>query len=172
MKKRDFLLLSLILFGACIVRLYHFSYPVLDFHSWRQVDTASVSVNFIKYGFDILHPKFHDYSKGVSLLDNPQGYRFVEFPIYNIFQAGLFFFFSSLTIEEWGRIVSITSSLGAIVFLYFLVRKYISSHAAFWSAFFYAFAPYSVFFGRTILPDQMMVMFLLGGFYFFDKSLE
>lgn len=172
MKKLEIFLLFFIIIGASIVRLYHFDYPILDWHSWRQVDTSSVSRNFVEYGFDVLHPKFHDLSKGVSLIDNPKGYRFVEFPIYNVLQAGSFSIFGVLTLEEWGRVLSITSSLFAIIFLYFLVRKYVSSHAAFWSAFFYAFAPYSIYYGRTVLPDQMMVACMLGGFYFFDAWLD
>ncbi|QQG40436.1 MAG: glycosyltransferase family 39 protein [Candidatus Levyibacteriota bacterium] len=165
------ILFSFLIAGAVAVRLYHFDYPVLDWHSWRQADTSAVSRNFVNYGFDILHPKFDDLSKNVSLLDNPKGYRFVEFPIYNILQAGLFIFFPKFTIEEWGRLISIISSIGAIVFLYLFVSKYVSRQAAFWAAFLYAFAPYSVYFGRTILPDQMMVMLMLGGIYFFDAWL-
>lgn len=172
MNKKQILLLFFILLGAVFTRLYHFNFAMLDWHSWRQVDTSSVSRNFVEKGFNILHPTFHDYSKGVSLLDNPNGYRFVEFPIYNIIQAGLFSLFNFFTLEEWGRVVSIVSSVGAIIFIYFIVRKYLSSHAAFWSAFFYAFAPYSIYYGRTVLPDQMMVACMLGGFYFLDKALE
>ncbi len=172
MKNIDFFLLTLIVLGAFIVRLYHFNSPVADWHSWRQSDTSSVSRNFIKYGFDIFHPKFDDLSNGVSLIDNPQGYRFVEFPIYNVLQAGLFKLFSHFTIEEWGRLVTIFSSLGSIVFIYLLVTKYISSKAGLISAFFFAFLPYSIYYGRVILPDQLMVMTMLGGIYLFDKYLE
>ncbi len=172
MRKIELFLLTLILLGAFIVRLYHFNSPIADWHSWRQSDTSAVSRNFIKFGFDILHPRFDDLSNGVSLIDNPMGYRFVEFPIYNLFQAGLFKIFGYFTIEQWGRLVTIFSSQAAIVFLYLIVRKYISIRAGLFAAFFYAFVPYSIYFGRVILPDQLMVATMLGGIYFYDKWLE
>jgi len=164
--------LLLILTGAFLVRLYKFERPVADWHSWRQADTSAVSRNFVKFGYDILIPRFDDLSNGVSLLDNPQGYRFVEFPFYNIFQAGLFQMIGGFSIEQWGRLVTIFSSLFAIIFLYFLVKKHISFRAGLIAAFFYAFVPYNIYYGRTILPDTLMVMAFLGGLYFFDEWLD
>lgn len=172
MRKIELLLLILILFGAGLVRLYKFDSPIADWHSWRQSDTSAVSRNFIKYGFDILHPRFDDLSNGVSLIDNPKGYRFVEFPIYNVFQAGLFKIFGYFTIEQWGRLVSIASSIVAIVFLYLILRKYISSTSGLFGAFFYAFVPYNIYYGRAVLPDQFMTASMLAGVYFFDLWLE
>lgn len=168
MKKLEIILLTLILLGAFTVRLYKFSNPIADWHSWRQVDTSAVSRNFVKNGFDVLHPKFEDLSKGVSLIDNPQGYRFVEFPIYNIAQAGLYKLVGKFTLEEWGRIVAIFSSLSSIVFLYLIVKKYLGKTPAFFTAFFFAFIPYNIYYGRTILPDSSMVAATLGATYFFD----
>lgn len=172
MKKKELFLLLIILLGAFMVRLYGFGNHLLDWHSWRQADTSSVSRNFATYGFDLLHPTFHDLSKGVSLLDNPNGYRFVEFPIYNVLQAGGFVLFDHFTLVEWGRIVSIFASLGSIIFLYILARKYISSLGGFVAALFYAFVPYSIYYSRTVLPDQLMVMCMLAGLCFFDKWLS
>lgn len=172
MKKLETLILILILAGGFLVRLYHFSSPVADWHSWRQSDTSAVSRNFIKFGFDVLHPRFDDLSNGVSLIDNPQGYRFVEFPIYNVFQAGLFQTFGKFTIEEWGRLVTIFSALTAVVFLYLLLKKHISARAGLIGAFFYAFVPYNIYFSRTILPDPLMIAFFLGGLFFFDQYLD
>ncbi|MDO8461107.1 MAG: glycosyltransferase family 39 protein [bacterium] len=172
MKRIEFFLLTLILLGAFAARLYRFDGPVADWHSWRQSDTSAVSRNFIKFGFDILHPRFDDLSNGVSLIDNPMGYRFVEFPIYNLFQAGLFTIFGYFTIEQWGRLVAIFSSGVAIIFLYLIVKKYISTRAGLFAAFFYAFVPYSIYYGRVILPDQLMVALMLGGIYFFDEWIE
>ena len=100
MKKIEILLLILILVGAFAVRLYHFDWPLADWHSWRQSDTSAVSRNFVNKGFDVLRPKFDDLSKGVSLIDNPQGYRFVEFPIYNVAQAGLFKLFDKFALPK------------------------------------------------------------------------
>ncbi|MDO8621218.1 MAG: glycosyltransferase family 39 protein [Candidatus Levybacteria bacterium] len=172
MKKLETLILFLILIGGFIVRFYNFSSPVADWHSWRQSDTSAVSRNFIKFGFDILHPRFDDLSNGVSLIDNPNGHRFVEFPIYNVFQAGLFKFSAHWTLEEWGRIVTIFSSLTAVVFLYLLLKKHISARAGLIGAFFYAFVPYNIYFSRTILPDPLMIAFFLGGLFFFDQYLD
>jgi len=170
--RKGLLVLLIILIGAFAVRLYRFNAPVADWHSWRQVDTSAVSRNFVKEGFDLLRPKFDDLSKGVSLIDNPQGYRFVEFPIYNAAQAGLFKLFGKFTLEEWGRLVTIFSSLTSIVFLYTLVAKYTNTRTGLISAFFFAFIPYNIYYGRTILPDQSMVAALLAGTYFFSNWIE
>lgn len=170
--KKNLLLLFIILIGAFWVRMYQFHRPIADWHSWRQVDTSSVSRSFVKYGFDILHPKFDDLSSGVSLLDNPEGHRFVEFPIYNVAQAGLFKLFDKLTLEEWGRLTTIFSSLTSVVFLYLLVAKYTNYRTGLLSAFFFAFIPYNIYYGRTILPDQSMVASILAGTYFFSNWIE
>jgi hypothetical protein len=167
MMRKDIVLVLIVLTLGFLVRLYRFDNPIADWHSWRQADTSAVSRNFVNYGFDILHPRFDDLSNVASGMDNPQGYRFVEFPLYNILQAGLFKIFGVLTLEEWGRLVSIFSSLFAGVFIFLIVNKYLGFKEAFFSLFFYLFLPFSVFFGRTILPDTAMVAALLGGIYFF-----
>lgn len=162
----------LILLGAFVVRLYKFDAPVADWHSWRQADTSAVSRNFVKDGFDILHPKFDDLSMGVSLIDNPQGYRFVEFPIYNVVQAALFKYVGQFSVEQWGRLVTIFSALISTFFIYVLVKRHVSRNAALFSAFFFAFIPYNIYYGRAILPDPSMVMAILGGIYLFDLWIE
>ena len=172
MKRVKYFLLLLILIGAFGVRLYRFDGPIADWHSWRQSDTSAVSRNFVKYGFDILHPKFDDLSNVPSGLDNPNGYRFVEFPIYNVFQAGPFRLIGIFTLEQWGRLITIFSSLLSTLFIYLLVKKYKNVKAGLLSAFFFAFLPLNIYFSRVILPDPMMVMAILGGIYFFSQWIE
>ena len=172
MKKTGFFLLAVILFGAITVRLYRFDSPIADWHAWRQTDTSAVSRNFVQRGFDILHPRFDDLSNVPSGKDNPEGFRFVEFPLYNIAQAGFFILFDFFTLEQWGRIVTIISSLFSIVFLYGLVSRYANRITGLFASFFFAFLPYSIYYGRTLLPDSSMVMAILGGIYFFDLAIK
>lgn len=172
MKNLPNILLLIILLFAFITRLYMFHNPIADWHSWRQSDTSSVSRNLLNTGFDLLHPHFDDISNVPSGKENPNGYRFVEFPVYNLFQAGFYKIFNFFTLEEWGRLVNIICSLLSCVFIYLLVKKYADTTAAIFSAFFYAFIPFNIYYSRTILPDPGMVMTSLGGIYYFDKWLD
>jgi hypothetical protein len=161
--------LFLILVGGFLVRLYKFNGPVADWHSWRQADTSSVSRNFVTKGFNLIVPTYDDLSNVPSgIYDNPNGYRFVEFPIYNAMQAGLFVTLGHLTLEEWGRLVTIMCSLLSAVFLYLIVKRRQGVLAALFTSFFFVFLPFNIYYSRTILPDPLMVTFILGAIYFFD----
>src|SRR5579883_1371640 len=139
MKRWYIVLLCFIIVGAFFVRLYRFNNPVADWHSWRQADTSAVSRNFVISGFDILHPRFDDLSNVPSGLENPQGYRFVEFPIYNVLQAAGYKYIGKITLEEWGRLITIISSLFSLLFVFLLLKKYAGSVAALAAALFMAF---------------------------------
>ena len=166
------IILCLILLLCILFRFYRFDNPIADWHSWRQSDTAAVSRNFAQNGFDLLHPRMDNLSNVQSGLDNPEGYFFVEFPLYNAAQAGLFVLFGGLTIEQWGRIVTIFSSTLATLFLYLIVRRHSNETIGLMSAFFYACLPFSIYYGRVILADTSMVMATLGGIYFFDLWID
>ena len=168
----EYFLLSILIFGAFLLRLYKIDNPIADWHSWRQADTAAVSRNFVQSGFDLLHPRFDDLSSLVSGKENPEGWRFVEFPLYNFLHASLSKFFPIKPLEWWGRMLSIIFSLGSIIFLYLLAKKYLGKMEAFWTAFFFAVLPYSVFYSRVVLPEPMVVFTSLGMLYFFDRWVD
>ena len=173
MNKYKWLLLLVILTLGFMLRLYRFDNPIADWHSWRQADTSSVSREFVKNGFDLLHPKYHDLSSQTGgRLPNPEGFRFVEFPIYNLLQGGFFSIFGIFTLERWGRFVSIFSSIISAVFIFLILRKYVSDTIGLFGAFFYSFLPFNIYFGRVILPEPMTAMAILGGIYFFDQWLS
>lgn len=163
--------IAILLLGF-VVRLYRFDNPVADWHSWRQADTSAVSRIFVEKGFDLLHPKYLDISNIQTGKNNPEGYRYVEFPIYNLFQGILFRTIRIFTIEEWGRLVSIFSSLLAGFFLFQILKKHYDFKTAVFSMFFYIFTPFSIYYSRTILPDPMMVAASIGAIYFFDLYLD
>lgn len=159
-----------------VVRLYKINNPIADWHAWRQADTSAVSRNFVLSGFDVLHPRFDDLSNVPSGLDNPKGYRFVEFPFYNVLQAGGYRIVGILTLEEWGRLITSITSLFSSLLLFLIVRKRCNERAGFFAAFFFLFLPYNIYYSRVILPDPMAVTAFLAAIYFFliaiDKKLN
>lgn len=170
MKRLEIFLLFLILMICLAARLYKIDRPIADWHSWRQADTAAVARNFIKEGFNPLIPRYDDMSSQANGLDNPQRYRFVEFPAYNALIALVW---SQTGVNEtYARVVTVIITLGSTVFLYLLVRHFSGILTASLAAFFFAAIPYNVFYSSTILPGPFMVFCLLGLHFSFTKWLD
>lgn len=148
----DFILLALILTVALLFRLYKIDIPFGDLHSWRQADTAAVARNFVNNGFNLLKPTYDDLTSNQSGLENPQGLRLVEFPLYNATFAALYKYFPITSLEIYGRLVTIFFSLILIATLYFLLFKETGRLAASIGSFVYAAFPFFVFFSRVVLP--------------------
>jgi 4-amino-4-deoxy-L-arabinose transferase-like glycosyltransferase len=156
----------LILFLAFLLRLYRLNYPLLDWHSFRQADTASVTREYLKAGqIDWLRPQYHDLSNIQSGKANPEGYRMVEFPIINALIAQFLLICQNLgfnlDLVIVSRLFSILASLLAIYALYRLILLIDNRPLALLSAFIYAVMPYAVYYGRAILPEPFMLTFSL-----------
>ncbi len=164
--------LTLILALALFTRWYKIDAPVADWHSFRQADTASVSHQYLKNGIDLLRPSYHDLSNIPSGEYNPQGYRMVEFPLYNAIHASLAKAGDFWTLDQWGRALSVAFSLGTIIFLYLIIEKISNSKTALLSAFILAIMPFNIFYSRTILPEPLMLFLLMAGSYFFVRMIE
>lgn len=164
--------LFLILILALVVRHHKITEPLADWHSWRQADTSAVTRNFVRFGISPLYPRYDDMSSIASGMPNPQGYRFVEFPIYNIATVITDRLFPGYSVEYSGRLTSIIASLGSLIFIYLLVRNHVGSKIALWSAFFFAVLPYNIFWSRVILPEPTLTFFCLGMLYFFDQWIK
>lgn len=167
--KIQFLVLGIMLVLGFAVRLYKIDNPVADWHSWRQADTATVTRNFVKNGIDILRPRYDDFTdvSGKGLW-NPQGYRFVEFPIFNLIHYTLYVIRPFGTLELWGRITSILAALFSGTLLFFIVRRRLNYRIALLVSFFYLFLPFNIYFTRVILPDPLMVTLFLAALNFND----
>ncbi len=165
--KKDLLILFFILIIAFVFRLYKINIPLADLHSWRQADTAAVARNYAKNGIDLFHPKYDDLSNVQSGIDNPQGYRMVEFPIYNAIFAYLYKLVPIFSLEIWGRLTTIIFSLIIIAILYYLLLKENSRLSASFGAFVYAVFPFFVFFSRVILPETAALAFSMLAIFFF-----
>jgi len=169
-KEKIFLLAIFLL--AFLLRLYKIQNPVADWHSWRQADTASVSKNLIKSNFDLLHPRFHDLSSIPSGKENPLGWRFVEFPVYNFIHAGLFKLVDVFSFDVWGRLTSVFASLFSLYFLFLLTAYLWDKKTALFAALFFGVLPFNVYYSRTILPGPLTLTLSLGAIYFFLKFTQ
>ena len=170
MKKLEFIALCAILVLAFAVRLYKIQRPIADWHSWRQADTAAVARNFIKESFNPFIPKFDDMSSQANGLDNPNRYRFVEFPVYNSLIAAVWSV-TGINIT-YARLTTVVITLSSTLLLYFLVKHFSQWQTAALASFFFAFLPYNIFYSSAILPGPLMVLGILGLYFFFIKWLE
>jgi 4-amino-4-deoxy-L-arabinose transferase-like glycosyltransferase len=165
----QYVLLFVIIVLGFWLRLYRIESPVADWHSWRQADTAAVARSFYQEGFNPFIPKYDDMT-GVSEfnLENPNRYRFVEFPIYNSLVYFAYLLNGGVD-ERLARLVSILFSLGSIIILFLLVRRIWGKLEGVLAALLFAVLPYNVFYSRTILPEPALVFFYLGALYFVDR---
>lgn len=169
------LLISTLILGF-VFRLYKINSPVADWHSHRQADTASVTKNLLNKTGTFFIPTYHDISNVQSNLDNPNGYRMVELPIYNLICAKFYQFlnpvFPQLTITTTSRLISIFFSTLTSHTLFLFVKKYSNQ---FWPAFLsllvFLFLPFNIYYSRTILPEPTAIFFMLLSFYLFEKNL-
>ena len=165
--------LILILLLAFLLRLYRINNPVADWHAFRQADTASVTREYLKADrIDILRPQYHDLSNIQSGLDNPEGYRMVEFPFVNAFLASILKIFPSWDLVFFSRLSSVFISLGTIFCLYFLVKDISDKKTAELTALIYAILPYSIYYSRVILPEPYFLFFSALSLWRFNSYLR
>ena len=165
-------ILIVLLAVAFNLRLYRLSNPPLDWHAFRQADTASVSREYVKHGIDLLRPKYHDLSSIQSGQLNPMGYRMVEFPIINGLVAAIVLA-TGFNLVIVSRLLAIFASLVTLVSIYYLTKEISGRRAATWTALWFALLPYAIFYSRTILPEPFMLASLtlgLTAFYYFLKT--
>lgn len=168
----EYILLAFTLLLAFGIRLYKIDNPIADWHSWRQADTASVTRNYVKNGINLLYPTYHDISSTQTGIYNSKGYRFVEFPLYNVIHAQLVNSFPQLTLEMWGRLLSVASAVGSSYLLFLIGKRYWGVWIGVFSAFFYALLPYNIYFTRVVLPEPLAVFLALLSMWFFIRFID
>jgi len=172
MKKKDIIILAIILTVALVLRLYKINTPLADLHSWRQVDTAAVARNYVRDGINLLRPTYDDISSIQTGYENPEGLRMVEFPIYNAIFAALYRYLPITTLEIYGRLTSVFFSLITIALLYYFALKEKNRTAAIATAAIFAVFPYFVFFSRVVLPETTAVSFMMIALFLLYQAVK
>ncbi|MFH0793083.1 MAG: glycosyltransferase family 39 protein, partial [bacterium] len=155
-------LIVLVLLLAGGFRVIQITAPLVGHHSWRQADTAAISRNFVEEEFNLFYPR-------IDWRGNTEGFVEAEFPVYQATVACLYEIFG---VREWlGRLTSVAFSLAALLFLYLFTRRILGVKAALWAGFFFAILPMPAFYGRTFMPESMLILCCMAGvFWFYEWS--
>lgn len=165
-------ILILIVVMAFSLRLFGLTGTITDWHSFRQADTASVTREYVKHGIDLLRPTYQDLGNIQSGLDNPNGYRMVEFPFINAGLAVILRTFPYLDLVIVSRLFSILCSIGTVISLYYLGKRWANPAVGYLSAFVFASLPYAVYYSRVILPEPSFTFFVTVAILLLDVWLE
>ena len=152
---------------ALALRCYGLAAPLLDYHSWRQADTAAIARNYTTNGYRLLFPQ-------VDWGGQTPGYVESEFPLYAYSLALLY---GAFGIHEWlGRLLTALAGAAAVAALYGLM---LASHtapaprrrAARYAALALALMPFPIYFGRTVMPDTLMLAGAILAIWTFQRWL-
>lgn len=168
---KKILILGILILGL-VVRLYKIDNPVADWHSFRQADTSSVTRNFVDKGVNMLVPTYHDVSNIQSGKDNPNGYRMVEFPLYNLLHYGAYRIYPAMGLDVAGRLTSVLLSIISIYLVFLIGEKLSGYFIGFLAALFMAILPFNIYFSRVILPEPLMIVAILASYWYLIKMSE
>lgn len=130
--------------------------PLESGHNWRQAFTNTVTRNYVKHGFDFLHPQ-------INMAGEKSGIVGAEFPIFNFFS----YLLSSITqYQHWhGRLINLLVTSIGLYFFYKLVKVFFKEKIAFSAC---LFLGVSIWFGygRKIMPDSFSVSLVITGLWF------
>lgn len=166
----DIALITALFVLAIAFRSYKITSPLIEYHSWRQADTAAVARNFARTGFDLLHPRYDDVSPLQTGRDNPEGYRMVEFPAFNALVAVFYKVAPAIDVAIWGRIVNTFFSLFIIFAMYELLKRESGRLAAVSAGVIFAVFPFFVFYTRAVLPEVMAIACIFGALYVLSRK--
>jgi Dolichyl-phosphate-mannose-protein mannosyltransferase len=162
-RRREVLLLFLILAGGIGIRLVAISQPFIDAWSWRQADVAMIAENFYRRGFPSLYPQ-------INWAGAAPGYVGTEFPLVAFIAAMLY---GLVGVQDWvGRAVSVFFFAASLPCLYRLVRQVMDANTALWAVGLYSLTPLCIFASRSFMPDMASLSLSIAALYLFARWLE
>lgn len=157
------LMLPSVLVTALLVRLWGITYPLIDHHDWRQVDTASIAYNFLTQSFNIFRPQlFYD-----GPFPNVVQLELQITPFITAFLSKVVGFSDTLA-----RLVPVLFAVVTVCFLFQLVKKWFDPFTAFVAGMLFSLMPMAVFFTRTVQPESSVLFFIVGALYWHDRWMS
>ncbi len=158
--------LWVVLAASIVIRLPHLAAPIEDRHSWNQCSAASVIRNLAERDFNPFRTQWDVLDPGPAR-DNVEA---EEAPIYHVAAAILYRAFG--VSHAWPRLLSIAAMLVGSIFLFRLATRLYDDRSALAAVFFWNFAPFPWFFGRTIMSDPWMVACVIAAVDWWHRWLD
>lgn len=162
-----FVTILLLFLSAFSIRLYHINKAPMDFAPIRQYQQAHIARNYYLKDIEAVP----EWKREIAKLNAQR----MGFELEPRIVEHLAVFGYCLTGGEhlwFPRIMSSVFWIIGGVFLYLIAGKLFSPEAAFFSAAFYLFLPYSIPASRSFQPDPLMTMLLIISIYMMLKYFE
>lgn len=158
---RYFVYGALILFA--LLHLYRVSAPPNGYHQWRESDTAAVILNFYQENHSPLVPLTNELKSSAVITS-------IELPIYCYLSALGYFLLGPNHIAA--HLLTIIAGCVGLWFFYRLTTLVAGKTAAVFSVWALAFSPLYFFYNFKMMPEIMMICFLLAGIYLFLRYIN
>lgn len=134
------------------VRVPGLGLPLIEWHGWRQTQTAYTAVLFHEGGIDLLHPQLPIFG--------PPYVAPMEFPIFQAMSALVMNI--GVTPDLAVRLTALATFILTGALLWMLVRRHAGSVAAFAALGFFLFLPLNLLFGKASLVEYLATAGALG----------
>lgn len=131
------------------------------YEGWRQSDTYSIALNYLRYDMNPLRPQLN--YDGVA--DN---YAQLELQIVPYLSA-LIFWVAGVATPIIPRLICLLFFLGSALFLHLLLRDFCGRWPAVGATALYLALPLSMMIARAIQPEACALFFFIGGVYFLHR---
>jgi hypothetical protein len=149
-------LVAMLALGA-LLRCANLTLPPVDYHSWRQTETAALARNYAEEGYRLFHPT-------VDWRGQTAGYVEAELSLYAYLVALLYGLLGFN--EAWARLLSIVITTLTGYLLYDIARRIWNACAGLFTTFVFTFlSPFSLFFGQAIMGDMTVQFFVTAAVY-------
>ena len=146
------------------LRLIGLDEPLIDKQAWRQTDTAAIARNFFEEDQGLFFPR-------VDWRGTTSGHVETNFPL---FPYAVSLLYEIAGVREWlGRLLAALSSTATAALLYLLaLRLGIGAVGALTGVLCYLLFPISIYFGRTFMPEALMLLLSVATLWTFVRWLD
>lgn len=132
-----------------------------DWLSWRQADTQTIAINFLKSGSNIFYPQINWGGAG-------PGYVEAEFQLYTFLIAQLMKIFG---VSEWPGVILSLIFIIITTLILFKTILYVSGNyeSALLGSLVFLTSNDGVHLSTAIIPDSLSILFYSVGFYYFIR---